>query len=72
MALCPSVCQSQTGFLLKKPNILSWFLAQKLPSHYPTLSWKELGYLQKLDYFHLELCLKLCTQFFSWSQVPST
>ena len=46
IALClsvsVSVCLSQVSILLKRLNGLSWFLAWRLPSTYPTLCFKEI------------------------------
>ena len=36
-ALCPSVCPTQVDVLSRRLGGLSWFLARRLPSTYPTL-----------------------------------
>jgi len=37
VSVCPSVCPSQVGVLLKRMNESSWFLAYELTSTRPTL-----------------------------------
>jgi len=50
---CMSVCLLQVGFLSKRLNELSWFLAWELTSTYPTLCCKEICASQKIRYFSL-------------------
>jgi len=57
----PSACPSQAGIISKRLDKSSWFVAWRLPFTYPTVCFKEFGYLQKLGYFPLEHCPKLRT-----------
>jgi len=57
----PSVRSSQNGIVSKRLGGSSWYLAQSLPSVYPTLCCKEIWYFQKVKYLHVELCPKLRT-----------
>jgi len=49
-----SLCPPQACIVSKRLDESSWFLAQRLPSTYPTLTvTRKFGYLQKLKYFPL-------------------
>jgi len=48
MALCPSVCLSQVGVLLKWLDGSSWFLAWRLLSTSPTLCFKDIHVSTKI------------------------
>jgi len=61
VVVCPSVRSSQNGIVSKRLGGSSWYLAQSLPSVYPTLCCKEIWYFQKVKYLHVELCPKLRT-----------
>jgi len=48
MGLCPCLCLSEVGVILKRLNESGWFLAWELHSTYPTLCYKEIHVSSKI------------------------